>query len=103
MTYLTTTINLYSFAYQPNQLRTKEGHVPFGMGRPMDTFNVAEAEDVDVNSAIHGNWTIDNAKGRLHQFLQVNRINADYKYSTVGQDNTRLRDRMIPHPRIIIY
>uniref|UniRef100_T1JBZ2 RNA helicase n=1 Tax=Strigamia maritima TaxID=126957 RepID=T1JBZ2_STRMM len=45
------------------------------------------AEDVDVNASIHGNWTIDNAKSRLHQFLQQNKITADYKYSQVGPDH----------------
>ncbi|XP_043511200.1 dosage compensation regulator isoform X1 [Frieseomelitta varia] len=50
---------------------------------------VADAEDVDVNSGIHGNWTIENAKSKLHQFMQTNKINADYKYTTLGPDHTR--------------
>lgn len=50
---------------------------------------VEDAEDLDVNAAIHGNWTVENAKSKLHQFLQVNKINADYKYSTVGSDHSR--------------
>ncbi|CAL8111451.1 unnamed protein product [Orchesella dallaii] len=70
--------------------RTKDGHVPYHMGRPMDNFNVAEAEDVDVNAGIHGNWTIENAKGRLHQFMQQNRIaTTDYKYTVVGPGHLR--------------
>ncbi|GIY95970.1 ATP-dependent RNA helicase A protein [Caerostris extrusa] len=48
-----------------------------------------EAEDLDVNSAIHGNWTLDNAKSRLHQFLQASKLNQDYKYSVVGPDHNR--------------
>lgn len=39
-----------------------------------------------MNAGIHGNWTIENAKSRLHQFLQVNRITEDYKYSVVGSN-----------------
>lgn len=54
------------------------------MGRPMERFDVAEAEDVDVNARLHGNWTINNAKGRLHQFMQQNKIVKDYVYSSVG-------------------
>ncbi|ODM98670.1 Dosage compensation regulator [Orchesella cincta] len=69
--------------------RTKDGRVPFYMGRPMDSFNVAEAEDVDVNAGIHGNWTIENAKGRLHQFMQQSRINAEYKFTVVGPGHLR--------------
>ncbi|KAL8568221.1 hypothetical protein ACOMHN_027744 [Nucella lapillus] len=48
-----------------------------------------ESEDVDMNSEIHGNWTVDTAKSRLHQFLQMNRIQTDYKYSVVGPDHNR--------------
>lgn len=48
-----------------------------------------EAEDLDVNASIHGNWTVENAKSKLHQFMQANKINADYKYTSVGPDHTR--------------
>ncbi|XP_011310388.1 dosage compensation regulator [Fopius arisanus] len=59
------------------------------MDRLAEQANVAEAEDCDVNSGIHGNWTIENAKSKLHQFMQTNKINADYKYTPVGPDHTR--------------
>lgn len=52
--------------------------------------NVEEAEDLDVNASLHGNWNMENAKSKLHQFLQVNKINADYAYKAVGPDHTRL-------------
>lgn len=55
----------------------------------MEKFNVADAEDCDVNARLHGNWTIDNAKGRLHQFMQMNKIHADYVYSHVGPDHSK--------------
>uniref|UniRef100_A0A2L2YG33 RNA helicase n=1 Tax=Parasteatoda tepidariorum TaxID=114398 RepID=A0A2L2YG33_PARTP len=48
-----------------------------------------EAEDLDINSGIHGNWTLDTAKSRLHQFLQMNKLNPEYKYSQVGPDHNR--------------
>lgn len=50
---------------------------------------VEDAEDLDVNAQIHGNWTIENAKSKLHQFLQSEKIHADYKYTPVGPDHTR--------------
>jgi ATP-dependent RNA helicase A len=55
----------------------------------MDAQNVAEAEDLDVNASIHGNWTIENAKGRLHQYMQMNKIHTDYKYGGVGPSHMR--------------
>lgn len=59
------------------------------MDRLADQKRVEDAEDVDVNSGIHGNWTIENAKSKLHQFMQTNKLNADYKYTPVGPDHTR--------------
>ncbi|XP_031836743.1 dosage compensation regulator mle isoform X1 [Nomia melanderi] len=59
------------------------------MDRIADQKRVEDAEDVDVNSGIHGNWTIENAKSKLHQFMQSNKINADYKYTPLGPDHTR--------------
>lgn len=59
------------------------------MDRIAEQKRVEDAEDVDVNSGIHGNWTIENAKSKLHQFMQTNKINADYKYTPLGPDHTR--------------
>ena len=53
---------------------------------PVKTFG---SEEVDLNARLHGNWTVDNAKGRLHQFFQKERINPDYKFSQVGPDHNR--------------
>jgi len=51
-----------------------------------DENKVEEAENLDVNAAVHGNWTIDNAKSRLNQFIQSNKLkNIDYKYSFMGK------------------
>ena len=55
----------------------------------MDSMNqkrMEEAEDVDVNAGIHGNWNMENAKSMLHQFIQMRRIKTDYKYSAQGRN-----------------
>lgn len=44
---------------------------------------------MDFNADIHGNWTLENAKSRLHQFLQTNKIQTDYSYKMVGPDHNR--------------
>lgn len=62
------------------------------MDRMQQAKLVEEAEDVDMNSAIHGNWTMENAKSKLHQFMQSNKINADYSYKTIGQHHTRYKN-----------
>lgn len=48
-----------------------------------------DAESFDVNAGIHGNWTIENAKAKLHQFMQMQKIQADYRYKPVGPDHAR--------------
>lgn len=48
-----------------------------------------EAEALDVNAGIHGNWTLENAKAKLNQFMQMHKINTDYKYQAVGPDHAR--------------
>ncbi|XP_076619845.1 dosage compensation regulator mle isoform X1 [Colletes latitarsis] len=74
-------------AYRPYN---EHGHGNYTyMDRIADQKKVEDAEDVDVNSGIHGNWTIENAKSKLHQFMQSNKINADYKYTPLGPDHTR--------------
>ncbi|KAL6264710.1 hypothetical protein P5V15_004809 [Pogonomyrmex californicus] len=74
-------------AYRPYNERGQSNYTY--MDRLADQKKVEDAEDVDVNSGIHGNWTIENAKSKLHQFMQTNKINADYKYTSVGPDHTR--------------
>ena len=44
---------------------------------------------------IHGNWTAENAKSRLHQFMQITRIrNIEYKYSPIGPDHNRYSEAL---------
>ncbi|KAI4469545.1 atp-dependent rna helicase [Holotrichia oblita] len=73
-----------------------EAYRPIGRDKPnwqfldkMQQQRLEEAEDLDVNAQIHGNWTIENAKSKLHQFMQSNKINSDYKYTPVGPDHTK--------------
>ena len=65
---------------EPGQGDFKRDHL-----EKMNKQNMQDAEDADPNAAIHGNWTMENAKSMLHQFMQTRNIrNADYIYSMVG-------------------
>ncbi|XP_042664401.1 ATP-dependent RNA helicase A isoform X2 [Tyto alba] len=48
----------------------------------------AESE-VDLNANLHGNWTLENAKARLNQFFQKEKIQEEYKYTEMGPDHNR--------------
>lgn len=75
-------------AYRP--VHNQGGRHPNSyMTRAQEKMQVEDAESVDVNAAIHGGWTIENAKAKLHQFLQMNRIKADYRYTPIGPDHAR--------------
>lgn len=82
---------------------TKKEVLPYQQGPPVSYLDrlaekrrLEEAEDLDMNSGIHGNWTIDNAKSRLHQFMQMNKINADYTYSEVGPSHNKYGRSDVP-------
>ncbi|NXG85533.1 DHX9 helicase, partial [Stercorarius parasiticus] len=45
--------------------------------------------EVDLNSDLHGNWTLENAKARLNQFFQKEKIQEEYKYTEMGPDHNR--------------
>lgn len=76
-----------------------EAYRPLNHGGGGERFNIIdhvqeqkdmnEAESIDVNAAIHGNWTIENAKDRLNMYKQANNIRDDYKYTPVGPDHAR--------------
>lgn len=59
------------------------------MDRAQEQVKMEEAEALDVNASIHGNWTIENAKAKLNQFMQLHKIQANYKYVPVGPDHSR--------------
>lgn len=48
-----------------------------------------ETESLDMNAAIHGNWTLENAKAKLHQYMHMNEIEPSYKHSSVGPDHAK--------------
>ncbi|NXW47907.1 DHX9 helicase, partial [Nyctiprogne leucopyga] len=48
----------------------------------------AESE-LDLNADLHGNWTLENAKARLNQFFQKEKIQEEYKYTEMGPDHNR--------------
>ncbi|XP_027854548.2 dosage compensation regulator isoform X1 [Aphis gossypii] len=82
--------SVYQQGQNPNMLG--EAYLPMGKTDFQfkdflnDESKVEEAENLDVNAAVHGNWTIDNAKSRLNQFIQSNKLkNVDYKYSFMGK------------------
>ncbi len=50
---------------------------------------VEEQEEADVNASLHGNWTMENAKSKLHAWMQESKIRAEYKYSTMGPDHNK--------------
>ncbi|NWU48574.1 DHX9 helicase, partial [Dromas ardeola] len=45
--------------------------------------------EVDLNADLHGNWTMENAKARLNQFFQKEKIQEEYKYTEMGPDHNR--------------
>uniref|UniRef100_A0A1A9UTB4 DRBM domain-containing protein n=1 Tax=Glossina austeni TaxID=7395 RepID=A0A1A9UTB4_GLOAU len=47
-------------------------------------------KDEVVAATTSDNWTVENAISKLHQFMQVNRITADYKYTVVGPEHARM-------------
>lgn len=77
-------------AYRPAQYENPNfGGYNSMMDRAREQARVEEAESLDVNAAIHGNWTVENAKTKLNMFMQSNRITAEYKYSAVGPDHNK--------------
>lgn len=78
-------------AYRPynNQNKDYNSGPTSYMDRVDQQNKMEEAESLDVNAGIHGNWTIENAKSKLNQFMQMNKIQADFKYAPVGPDHNR--------------
>uniref|UniRef100_A0A8B9IRK9 RNA helicase n=1 Tax=Amazona collaria TaxID=241587 RepID=A0A8B9IRK9_9PSIT len=50
---------------------------------------VTSESEVDLNADLHGSWTLDNAKARLNQFFQKEKIQEEYKYTEMGPDHNR--------------
>ncbi|XP_065505087.1 ATP-dependent RNA helicase A isoform X1 [Caloenas nicobarica] len=45
--------------------------------------------EMDLNTDLHGGWTLENAKARLNQFFQKEKIQEEYKYTEMGPDHNR--------------
>ncbi|XP_065647336.1 ATP-dependent RNA helicase A protein isoform X3 [Hydra vulgaris] len=58
-------------------------------GAPVKKLKLEET-NVDADAHLHGNWTLLNAKTKLHQFLNENKIPADFVYYSEGPDHQRL-------------
>lgn len=80
-------------AYRPYQNQdshfTPQSYMDRVVQQQQQNIRLEEAESLDVNAQIHGNWTIENAKAKLHQFMQMNKLQADYRYTPVGPDHAR--------------
>lgn len=75
-------------AYRP--LNHQDGPQHFSaVDHAQEQKEMNEAESIDMNATIHGNWTIENAKDRLNIYKQTNNIRDDYKYTPVGPDHAR--------------
>ncbi|XP_055534958.1 dosage compensation regulator isoform X1 [Wyeomyia smithii] len=75
-------------AYRP-YVREGNEYVPTKEELAEQAANMESAESLDVNAGIHGNWTIENAKAKLNHWLQLNKLNPEYKYTAVGPDHAR--------------
>lgn len=78
-------------AYRPAQYDNQQGFGGFNsmMERAQEQARMEEAESLDVNAAIHGNWTVENAKTKLNMFMQSHKITGEYKYTSVGPDHNK--------------
>ncbi|XP_052862238.1 dosage compensation regulator [Anopheles cruzii] len=60
------------------------------MRREKDNMEQMEAaESLDVNASIHGNWTIENAKSKLNQWMQANKLKSEFKFISIGPDHAK--------------
>jgi ATP-dependent RNA helicase A len=79
-------------AYRPAQYdnsNSELGGFNSMMERAREQARMEEAESLDVNAAIHGNWTVENAKTKLNMFMQSHKISGEYKYTSVGPDHNK--------------
>ncbi|NXR22499.1 DHX9 helicase, partial [Cinclus mexicanus] len=60
----------------------------YSMKEEQEVQETSESE-VDLNSDLHGGWTLENAKARLNQFFQKEKIQEEYKYIEMGPDHNR--------------
>ena len=85
--------NQLGLAYQPSGYRPDQRDNSFGpqsyMERAQQAQRMEEAESLDVNASIHGQWTVENAKSKLNQFMQANKVKGEFRYQSIGPDHNR--------------
>ncbi|XP_035917098.1 dosage compensation regulator isoform X1 [Anopheles stephensi] len=82
--------NIFMKGFVPQDLgHAYRPYVPSKEDIKREQDNMESAESLDVNASIHGNWTIENAKSKLNQWLQQHKIKADFKYTSIGPDHAK--------------
>lgn len=76
-------------AYRSAQYNNNDFGPQSYMDRAQQAARMEEAESLDVNSGIHGNWTIESAKSKLNEFMQANKIQGEFRYNSVGPEHNR--------------
>ncbi|XP_041768072.1 dosage compensation regulator isoform X1 [Anopheles merus] len=82
--------NIFMKGFVPQDLgQAYRPYVPSKEDIKREQDNMEAAESLDVNASIHGNWTIENAKSKLNQWLQHHKIKAEFKYTSIGPDHAK--------------
>uniref|UniRef100_A0A182M585 RNA helicase n=1 Tax=Anopheles culicifacies TaxID=139723 RepID=A0A182M585_9DIPT len=84
------TANIFMKGFVPQDLgHAYRPYVPSKEDMKREQDNMESAESLDVNASIHGNWTIENAKSKLNQWMQQYKIKAEFKYTSIGPDHAK--------------
>uniref|UniRef100_A0A182QSZ8 RNA helicase n=1 Tax=Anopheles farauti TaxID=69004 RepID=A0A182QSZ8_9DIPT len=82
--------NIFMKGFVPQELgQAYRPYVPSQEDMKREQANMEAAESLDVNASIHGNWTIENAKSKLNQWMQQYKIKAEFKYTSIGPDHAK--------------
>uniref|UniRef100_A0AAG5DB48 RNA helicase n=1 Tax=Anopheles atroparvus TaxID=41427 RepID=A0AAG5DB48_ANOAO len=83
-------MNVFTSGFGPQDLgQAYRPYVPSQDEIKREEANMEAAESLDVNASIHGNWTIENARSKLNQWLQNQKIKAEFKYTSIGPDHAK--------------
>ncbi|XP_053677037.1 dosage compensation regulator isoform X2 [Anopheles nili] len=84
------TTNIFMKGFVPQDLgQAYRPYIPSKEDIKREQDNMEAAESLDVNASIHGNWTIENAKSKLNQWLQHHKIKAEFKYTAIGPEHAK--------------
>ncbi|XP_058120720.1 dosage compensation regulator [Anopheles ziemanni] len=82
--------NVFTSGFGPQDLgQAYRPYVPSQEDIKREQANMESAESLDVNSSIHGNWTIENARSKLNQWMQHEKVKGDFKYTSIGPDHAK--------------